>query len=317
MRDHRHLLKEANDRYERLVRAANGFIYSVTLDQGKVVDAHYDAGCESVTGYTADDYGQDIDLWHRTIHPDDLEVVLNQIKKSTAADSVDSIEHRIIHRDGTTRWVRNTSIARRDQEGRLIGYEGLISDITDIKKSEADREALIAQLQQMALRDSLTGLMNRRGFEEEFNRLWSLALRHSFSLGLLVIDLDHFKQLNDSYGHAVGDRVLQECARVLAETVRVSDAVCRFGGDEFTVILPWSQADETGGVARRILTAIQAHSFCKVDHDLQMRASIGIASLTPTPNLVPSTFLERTDRALYLAKKRGRNQFCDWTETKL
>lgn len=305
-------LQEARERYERLVQATNGFVYSVALDDGKVVASENYPGCEHVTGYTAEAYAQDPDLWHRMIYPDDVGLVLQQVSDLTGGKPVVVVEHRILHRDGRLRWLRNTAVARRDGGGAVHGYEGLVTDITAFKQAEEDREALTGQLREMALRDTLTGLMNRRGFEDELNRLWSLALRHPFPIGMLVIDIDRFKTLNDSYGHVVGDEVLAECARLVLDNVRTSDVVCRFGGDEMTVILPWSERSDTHLVARRILLAFQNHLFSKGKHEFQVTASIGTATLTPGPELTSSGFLACADKALYRAKQSGRNRVCEW-----
>ncbi len=303
-------LHEAQARYERLVRATNGFVFSVALENGMVVDAVNYPGCEQVTGYTAKEYAEDTELWRRMIHPDDASQVLNQVKELTDGASTVVIEHRIIHRDGSERWLKNTSVARHDEAGRLIGYDGLITDITEFKNAEAERVALTNQLRNMALRDALTGLMNRRGFEEELNRLWNLSLRHPFPMGLLVIDIDHFKTLNDTYGHMAGDRILIECATLIQESVRDSDVVCRFGGDEMTVILPWSEEDETLMIAERMLESFRSRVFCKGAHDLHMSISIGTATVTPSRDQTPERFLARADKAVYRAKQLGRNRVC-------
>lgn len=297
---------------ERLLRVANSFVYSVTLKQGKVVDSQNYPGCEVVTGYAAEEYNQDIDLWRRMIHPDDVDKVINQVREWSAGKPVVKTDYRIIHRNGGTRWLRNTSIARRDEEENLIGYEGLVTDITDFKQSEAEREILTGQLREMAFRDALTGLMNRRGFEEELNRVWNLALRHTYSLGMLVMDIDHFKALNDSYGHLVGDQVLGEAARLVLDHVRSSDVVSRLGGDEIMVILPEVKGEDTRLVANRILQSFQSHIFCKGSHDLQVTVSIGTAALIPDPDVSARRFLTMADKALYRAKQLGRNRVCEW-----
>ncbi len=303
-------LREAHSRYERLVRATNGFVYAVDLKDGRVVNVANFHGCEQVTGYTAEEYEADQGLWRRQVHPDDAGRILNQMIEFSAGASVVVIEHRIFHRDGRVRWLKNTSVARRDAGGQLVGFDGLITDITDLKRAEEERDTLNKQLRELALRDPLTGLMNRRGFEEELKRLWDLSLRHPFPIGLLMVDIDEFKALNDAYGHIVGDRVLAECARLIQSVIRGSDVVCRFGGDEITVLLPWSEANETRGVAERLLQAFRAHVFCKGAHDAQVTISIGMASVHPNPSLSTERFLSRADKALYCAKHSGRNRVC-------
>ena len=112
------------------------------------------------------------------------------------------------------------------------------------------------ELLQMAIRDPLTGLLNRRAFDEELRWIWKQAKDHPFSIGLLVVDIDHFKAVNDSYGHVVGDQVLKECAALAQASVRESDVVCRYyGGDELVVILPWADEAETRRIATRMLEA--------------------------------------------------------------
>ncbi len=303
-------LQEERKRYERLVRATNGFVYSVDLQDGAVVNAVNLPGCEQVTGYTAEEYARDPDLWRNRIYPEDAGAILNQVVELTAGAPVVVIEHRIYHRDGGVRWLKNTSVARRNDDGRLVGYDGLITDITDFKHAESERDKLTRELRDMALRDSLTRLTNRRGFEDELNRLWDLSLRHRFPLGLMVVDIDHFKTLNDSHGHIVGDQVLMECANLIRASVRDSDVVCRFGGDEITVILPWSERAETRRVAERVLQALRAHTFCRGMHDLRTTISIGTATVTASSGDSADRFLSRADKALYRAKQFGRNQIC-------
>ncbi|GEM_PF-774467 len=307
-----HELQEVQACYERLVQATNGFVYSVTLKDGEVVHTLNYPGCELVTGYTAEEYDQDEELWWRMIHPDDVQKVTRYFQDLKGGAPSVVVEHRITHRDGGLRWLRNTSVVRRNKQGLLTGYEGLITDITAFKEADKDREVLTGQLREMALHDTLTGLMNRRGFEEEFQRLWNKALQKPFPMGMLVIDVDRFKTLNDSYGHLVGDEVLAESARLVLASVRASDVVCRFGGDEMTVILPGSVPSNTRRVAKRILKAFQEHVFCKGKHEFHVTASIGAANLTPTEDLTPGAFLTRADKALYRAKQSGRNRVSEW-----
>ncbi len=213
-------------------------------------------------------------------------------------------------KSGEMYWEQATISPMRNERGNIECFVKISVDITEFKKAEAERDALTEQLRNMALHDALTGLMNRRGFEEELSRLWNLALRHPFPMGLLVIDIDHFKALNDTYGHMVGDRLLIECSELIQDSVRESDVVCRFGGDEMTVILPWSNEDETFMVAERTLESFRSRVFCKGTHDLSMNISIGMATATPSRDQTADRFLTRADKAVYLAKQRGRNRGC-------
>ncbi len=181
----------------------------------------------------------------------------------------------------------------------------------NVDLSGPEHAALIEQLRQLALRDPLTGLLNRRGFDEELLRIWGLSQIHSFPIGLLIIDIDHFKSINDSYGHFVGDQVLKECVRLVQASVRESDIVCRYyGGDELVVILPDSKLMETRRVAERMLEKFKCEVICRGTYDLRVTISVGACQMTAAPNQTADRFLIQADRALYRAKQTGRNKIC-------
>ena len=167
------------------------------------------------------------------------------------------------------------------------------------------------ELLQMAIRDPLTGLLNRRAFDEELRWIWKRAKVQPFSIGLLVVDIDHFKAVNDSYGHVVGDQVLKECAALAQASVRESDVVCRYyGGDELVVILPWADEAETRRVANRMIEAFRGAVLCKDTYELRATISVGGSTVLAGPGHSAETFLIQADRALYRAKQTGRNKLC-------
>lgn len=303
-------LKEAQERYARVVMALRGFMFTVLLDSdGHPVRTLYYAGTELVTGYTVPEYQADPLLWYRMIVEEDRAPVTEQIEAVLKGKTTRGIEHRIRHKNGSVRWVRNLSVPTLDAQGRMTAYDGLITDITELKEAQALREELLAQMRRMALRDPLTGLYSRRGFEEELQRAWLLGERRALPTGVLILDLDHFKVLNDTYGHTVGDQVLIETARLIMDTVRAADIVSRHGGDEMVVILPLTNAEETRQAAGRLLEAFGAHTFCRGTHDLRATISIGAAcgsAADPTAQHI----LMRADQALYRAKQLGRNRVC-------
>jgi diguanylate cyclase len=165
-----------------------------------------------------------------------------------------------------------------------------------------------SKLRRMARHDALTGLLNRRGLEHELRRAWALAGRQRSPVGLLVLDLDYFKKINDVHGHAAGDQVLQACAHLLKSDLRVSDAIGRYGGDEMVVVLPFASKKETRAVAGRILQRIRHHVFCRGRQNLRVTLSIGLACGRPAPRSSPEALLARADRALYRAKRDGRDR---------
>jgi diguanylate cyclase (GGDEF)-like protein/putative nucleotidyltransferase with HDIG domain len=174
-----------------------------------------------------------------------------------------------------------------------------------------DHQALAEQLRELAYRDPLTGLLNRRGFDEELRRIWSLEPAEAFPLGLLVIDIDHFKAINDSFGHFVGDQVLKECAQLMLASVRDTDVVCRYyGGDEMVVILPNSGMVETRMVAERMVEKFRKAPVCPGSYDLRMTISVGLCHIESGTEPTADRFLIMADRALYRAKQTGRNRIC-------
>ena len=194
----------------------------------------------------------------------------------------------------------------------------VVRDITERKAAEdrlrhqtAELQKLHAQLKQLANQDSLTGLLNRRAFFEHANQLLKTARRRKESAALLMIDLDHFKRVNDRFGHAEGDRVLKAVAAALKATARENDIVARYGGEEFVVAILGVDEAESVVAAERLREAIAAISGTKC----RITASIGVASLIPDQHqreisAALTELLGQSDRALYAAKDHGRNRVC-------
>ena len=169
---------------------------------------------------------------------------------------------------------------------------------------EASRESAERQLSQRALTDSLTGLPNRAQLEQSFRRL---ANAGAYPVSVLMLDLDHFKCINDDYGHATGDAVLREVGRTLSEHTRSQDVACRLGGEEFCVLLAHTDNGAARQLAERLREAIEALRCRHNDCVLYLTASIGVASSTgPGEQLDP--MLHIADEKLYQAKSSGRNR---------
>lgn len=154
--------------------------------------------------------------------------------------------------------------------------------------------------------DMLTGLRNRRSFQEELLRLFAQRQRQGVVFSLLMIDIDHFKDFNDVYGHLAGDLVLRSVAQVLANTVRQIDLVCRYGGDEFAVICPGTALDVAATAAERIRLAVASQPVPLKDRQIQITASVGVAEVIRSE--VAEELIQRADEALYTAKHAGRNR---------
>jgi diguanylate cyclase (GGDEF)-like protein/PAS domain S-box-containing protein len=195
----------------------------------------------------------------------------------------------------------HVSASPRVEHDRVMGAVVAFHDITEEMR-------LLEELRRLAAYDPLTGLANRGHLEQRLQEAQSAAQRHKRPAALLMFDLDHFKKVNDTYGHAVGDRMLQAFARVLRHNLRPTDFIARYGGEEFIAILPDTSLDTAVKVAERVRQA-WAQTQIPLDESgkiLSGTVSIGVAPLEPDAPLDES--LSRVDEAMYRAKREGRNQ---------
>lgn len=234
-------------------------------------------------------------------HPDDLGADLAHVQEliDGVRDSY-RMEKRYFHRSGQLVYVQLDVSVLRDSQARPIHFISQIQDISD--RVEQQRS-----LERRAMIDDLTGLPNRRSFLEELERVASRAARLQQPVALLMIDLDHFKQINDAFGHASGDRVLRAMREIVLPKLRGGDMLARLGGEEFAALLPNTGVDAALPVAERIRQAIADTGLQSVDGlPVQVTASIGVMAFIGQHDLARA--LEYADRALYAAKRSGRNQ---------
>lgn len=229
---------------------------------------------------------------------------------------------KMLKRNSVTRHVPVVFITARDTDlDELHGLElGAIDYIRKpfspaLIRARVNNQLLLKhktdQLEQLAMLDSLTAIPNRRNFEQELSKVWSVAQRKSREIAVALLDIDYFKQYNDHYGHAAGDRCLQLVAKTISESLhRPMDFVARYGGEEFVMILPDSTLDETIMVAEKVRENIENLHIRHEHPDIQgqLTVSIGVASTIPTQHKVDRHILEEADKNLYQAKKMGRNQ---------
>ncbi len=293
-------LRASEERYELAVRGGKEGLWDWNLVTNEIF---YAAPWKSMLGYDEHEITNRPEEWLNRVHADDL-TRLNQEFTSHLKGLSDHFasEHRMLHKDGTYRWVLSRGAAIRDSSGTAIRVAGIQRDINDRKMMEADWK-------ERAFLDALTSLPNRVLFIERLEQaLHRLQRQRDGNLGILYIDLDFFKQINDTYGHQVGDQLLVAVARKLKSFVRPGDTIARIGGDEFTILLEdLKSPDEATRIAERICAELR-EPFYLEDQIIQTSASVGIA-INRGIGDVATSLLNNADLAMYLAKGQGRARY--------
>jgi diguanylate cyclase (GGDEF)-like protein/PAS domain S-box-containing protein len=215
---------------------------------------------------------------------------LPSLHLETSLNWNDSIRHYEVN---TTHILDN----RESISGLLI----VLRDITERKIAEE-------KLQQLAITDPLTGLNNRRYFFELAQREFERSIRYRHTMSIIEIDVDHFKNVNDTYGHQVGDQVLSALAQRCQGCMREIDVLARYGGEELIILLPETEADAAVIVAERVRKRINSSDFDTNDGPVQVTISLGVSQLQNTPEETLDRLINRADQGLYLAKQAGRNR---------
>lgn len=233
-------------------------------------------------------------------HPDDVNLAADDLQQLLAGEIRSyQVETRYRHAWGHYVWVLLTVSLVHDAEGRALH---LIEQVQDI----SERKELARHLEYLVDHDFLTGLHNRRYFERELAREVERARRYGTPAALLVIDLDHFKDINDSLGHKAGDNLLKNVAGVLRQRARQVDVLARLGGDEFALLLPQTAAEETEIVADEIVKSLNQRMPVGADQSIVVTASVGVGI---SHGLSDTELLAYADLAMYEAKEAGRNRY--------
>jgi len=301
-------LKIENNFINLAIHSSLAGIYVYNIHKG--INDFISNGYTSITGYTLDDLNGFLsEEFALLFHDDDREAVFKHIGEVINAvdDSYFEIEYRFKNKAGDWIWcLSRDKVFSRDENNQPESFIGTFIDITRIKNLEAELKA-------QARIDYLTDLDNRLSLNEKFNQEFNRSKRYKRPLSLLMIDVDNFKDINDTYGHCIGDEILVLLATKMKKIARDSDTVARYGGDEFIVILPEITYDQALIFARRIRDEF-AQSSCQLIQEKQKKIglhptiSVGVSSLSLTEPSSVDTLMKSADDALYKAKEAGRNK---------
>jgi diguanylate cyclase (GGDEF)-like protein/PAS domain S-box-containing protein len=279
--------------FARFVAAIDDHALILLDREGHVLS--WNAGAERIKGFRADEViGRSFTLFYppeavAVGHPE------RELEVAALTGRYEEVGWRV-RKDGTRFWARVVIIALFDESGELSGFGKVTSDLTSERQGQEQLVNTMRLLEQTVRIDSLTGLPNRRAWDERVAEELADEARHAHGLVVAVVDLDHFKHVNDEHGHAAGDRLLKQAAVRWRRTLRPSDFIARYGGEEFAVALPRCHAQTSAPVLDRLRLATPDEHTC----------SIGAACLRPGETAADA--LGRADRAMYEAKAAGRDR---------
>jgi diguanylate cyclase (GGDEF)-like protein/PAS domain S-box-containing protein len=295
-------LKEVNllkTRMEYIIQSTPAVIYIKRVDK-KHHFQFISENMKKIFGYDPEQFIQDPNLWEKKVHPEDLSKIKSQIASLSSKNHC-FCEYRFMNKNEEWRWVQDVIRIAQNIQNNSLEIIGCITDITERKENEE-------RIKYYAMYDQLTDLPNRRLFMDRMNQAIAQSKRDQKNFALLYIDLDKFKPINDAFGHAAGDKVLQEVASRLKVQVRSSDTIARIGGDEFAIILlNLKNIEYAGLVAQKLINCIiNPISLDKIS--CCVGASIGI-SFYPQIATDVDALLQAADKAMYKAKIKGGNRF--------
>jgi diguanylate cyclase (GGDEF)-like protein/PAS domain S-box-containing protein len=274
-------------------------IVRVLAPEGRMVEAN--PAFERMLGYSAAELA--VMSFAEYTHPDDVDENMELFRSLMAGERESyQMEKRSFHRDGNMIWTQVNTALERDPDGRPLFAVSMLEDITERKRAEEELRCQAELNEHQAMHDALTGLPNRTLFRDRIVQAILAAQREGDSVAVMMIDLDRFKEVNDSLGHDAGDMLLQEVARRLEGSLRASDTIARLGGDEFGVLLPRQCSPED---VRRVIERISATLALPVVLDelpLAIEGSLGVA-MYPDHGTNVDTLLQRADMAMYTAKE--------------
>lgn len=291
-------LRKSQERFDLVTRATSDAIWDWNLITDEI---WWNEGFQKLFGYRVDEIGNDINSWKKRVHPDDIERVENDLMRNIESGRSNwAAEYRFRRRDGSYAFVIDRGYVVYDETEGPTRMLGSIMDVTD-------RKSLEEQLTHQALHDPLTKIANRVLFRDRVEHALAKLPRSKGTLAVLFLDLDNFKAINDSMGHAAGDKLLISLAQRLNDCLRQTDTAARLGGDEFAVLVEtMHHPDEAVMIAERIKNVVK-QTFSVDGKEINIGTSIGIAYSSEA--MTSEELLRNADLAMYLAKSRGKGHY--------
>ena len=294
--------------YKTLVESTKAIPWSIDWASRKFT--YIGPQIEALLGWTPESWVS-VEDWAARMHPEDQAQVVGFCVARSQEGADHEADYRALTRDGQYVWIRDVVHVVLDDQGNVSALAGFMFDIRERKRSEEKLAELQKTLEELSYKDGLTGVANRRMFDQVMEREWATARRNQQPLSVILLDIDYFKQYNDHYGHLQGDQCLRRVAQALLRvSTRERDFLGRFGGEEFILILPGTDAMSAAAVAERcrklIFDQAITHEGLGVAETLTISA--GVATIVPSGNGDRVEFIETVDKRLYQAKLKGRNR---------
>lgn len=328
------ILKECQDTLYAILEIINEGVWDWDAKTGLVIRS---PGWYRMLDYKIDSFAEDVFTWENVIHPDDYPFVMQQFESYiNGKNSTYDVEYRCKKADGSYLWIRDKGkIVERGEDGsvaRMIGAHENINDkkvaqsellnknkllkdgnLTlekllkekniELEEKNLELEKKIQEIELLSTTDSLTQIANRRKFESQMESEIARAVRYKHSLSFTIFDIDHFKDINDKYGHKKGDEFLYKLASFVKSHLRKNDFIARWGGEEFAVIFPETDLRDAVEISNKLCRLINQTNF--IDK-IFISCSFGVAELTKDETVFE--FFSKADKAMYKAKKLGRNR---------
>ncbi|MFG1491021.1 diguanylate cyclase, partial [Oceanospirillum sp. HFRX-1_2] len=268
-------LQESQQQFELAMRGSNDGLWDWRISDNQV---YFSPRWKSMLGYADDELDNSFQVWESLVHPDDMPLAKEEVARCVVGKkSSYEVEFRLRHRQGHWISVLSRAIVVKDEDGHVARLVGTHMDLTEIRAVQKQLEESRQQLKKMAFYDALTGLPNRRLLEDRMTELLGQSQKMGNVLAVAMMDLDGFKQVNDTLGHDVGDELLKAVSGRLTLCMRDSDMIARLGGDEFVLLFTeLSQTEDVISGLERVITVI-GKPYMIAGNECRVTASIGVA----------------------------------------